>query len=128
VDETHGGNWSGSFRAVLAFNNAINFAAANFRVSDRQTINPQMGTCYLWSPDGSAIAGQGIGATVIDVYSKGALTATQLWTPSGQFAFQGATVAGLNDRAGESLYDVGTRLNVNQNGCLFPTGSSKSHP
>ena len=130
VDETNGGNWSGSFHGVLAFNNAINFASANFSVSGRQTINPQMGTCYLWTPESSAIAGQGIGATIVYQYSKGALTAIQLWTPSGQFAFQGATVAQLNDRAGQSLYDVGTRLNVNQNGCSFPTGSTKSqsHP
>jgi hypothetical protein len=35
------------------------FASANFSVSGRQTINPQMGTCYLWSPESSAIAGQG---------------------------------------------------------------------
>ena len=120
VNESNGGTWSGSFSNVLAYNNAINFAAANLSVSGQQTTNPQMGTCYLWIPASSTIAGQNIGATVVDEYSKGVLTTTKLWTSTGQFAFLGATVPGLNDQAGKSLSDVGARLNVNQNGCELP--------
>jgi hypothetical protein len=104
----------------LAYNNAVNFAAANFSVSGQQTTNPQMGTCYLWAPASSTIAGQNIGASVVDQYSKGVLTAAKLWTSTGQFASQGATVPGLNDQAGQSLSDIGARLNVNQNGCQLP--------
>jgi hypothetical protein len=60
---------------------------------------------------------------VLYEYANGALTNTPLWNANGQFAATGAaTPDGLNRISGQSLFDVGTRLNVNQNGCSFPAG------
>jgi hypothetical protein len=89
----------------------------------------QLGSCVLWVPSsasslkGRASDGGDIGATVLYEYANGALTNTPLWNANGQFAATGAaTPDGLNRISGQSLFDVGTRLNVNQNGCSFPAG------
>ena len=84
-----------------------------------------MGTCYLWLPDASPLKGAGlngadIGATILYRYKNGVLTNVPLWNPTtGEFP-HGALVAGVNDVAGQSLFDVHKRLNVNTNGCSFP--------
>jgi hypothetical protein len=61
-----------------------------------------------------------IGANVLYRYENGTLTTQPLWNPStGEFP-GGAIVAGVNDVAGSSRFDVHKRLNVNTNGCFFP--------
>jgi hypothetical protein len=84
--------------------------------------------CVLWvgssasSLKGAASDGGDIGATILYQYQNGSLTSTPLWTTNGQFAAAGAATAdGLNRIPGKSLSDVGTRLNVNQNSCSFPS-------
>ncbi|MGC9317538.1 MAG: hypothetical protein ACP5KN_05815 [Armatimonadota bacterium] len=82
------------------------------------------GECIVWVPEASGIAGHNAGATagasVIYRYMDGELTDDPLWDPeNGEFP-HGALVAGINDTAGDSLFDVHTRLNVNCNGCTLP--------
>jgi hypothetical protein len=90
--------------------------------------DPGFGPCRLWCPDGAACKGQAsdggdLGATILYGYENGKLTGSPLWDPAtGAFLGAGASVAGLNDAAGSSLFDVSKRLNVNQNGCRFPSG------
>jgi hypothetical protein len=90
-------------------------------------INPQLGACKVWIPDGSPMKGAAddgddVGANVLYRYQNGTLTSQRLWDPaSGSFP-HGALVAGVNDVPGESAFDVHERLNVNTNGCRFPVG------
>lgn len=93
--------------------------------------NPALGTCMIWIPDGSPMKGAGaggadIGANVLYEYSNGVLTSTPLWdtaagATNGKWLKRRTIVAGINDVAGSSLFDVNERLNVNRNGCNFPT-------
>jgi hypothetical protein len=100
---------------------------SNVSVSNPFTAAPtNMGSCYLWIPassnlHGAGSAGSDLGATVLYEYSGGSLTGEPLWsTASGAFR-GGAIAAGVNNVAGSSLFDVQTRLNVNQNGCSYPS-------
>jgi hypothetical protein len=85
------------------------------------------GKCMLWVPDGSNMkhAGAGgadVGANVLRRYRDGALTSERLWdATTGAFPC-GATVAGVNDDPARTCIGVHRRLNVNTNGCAFPTG------
>jgi hypothetical protein len=123
-----GGTWIGGFNFSNAFQNGINQdIQGGLANTNSKTSNPMLGSCYLWIPAGSPLKGAGsggadIGATVLYEYQGGVLTGTPLWTATGAPAFAGAIVPGLNDVAGSSLFDVGGRLNINQNGCSFPTG------
>jgi hypothetical protein len=86
----------------------------------------QMSSCYLWIPSASNLIsadsdGSQIGANVLYEYEGGVLTATPLWSADAGAFRAGAIVAGVNDVAGTSLFDVQTRLNVNQNGCSYPS-------
>ena len=98
------------------------------------TIDPQMGTCYLWVPDASPMKGAGtggsdIGANILYLYDHGVQIATPIWdTSTGALTFCGATVTGLNDSGGNSCNNVHQRLNVNLNGCAFPAGYGSSSP
>ena len=102
-------------------------AISNASVSNPFTGNPGFGNCLLWPPDGSAAATAGVGATILYATEGGTInTGKPLWNSSGQFSlnYRGAIVAGgVNDPAtypGQTLADVGGRLNVNQGGCSFP--------
>lgn len=83
------------------------------------------GECIVFVPEGSNMKGAGkdgedIGANILYRYQGGELTEEPLWDPViGAFP-HGALVEGINDRAGESLFDVHERLNVNTNGCMLP--------
>lgn len=88
----------------------------------------ELAGCVLWvagsasSLKSVASDGGDIGASVLYQYENGELTSTPLWNANGQFAAAGAsTPDGVNRVAGKSLFDVGTRLNVNQNACSFPS-------
>ena len=75
---------------------------------------------------GAGAGGADIGANVLYRYQNGTLTNQPLWDPvTGEFP-HGAIVAGVNDIAGSSLFDVHKRLNVNTNGCPFPAGYASS--
>jgi hypothetical protein len=111
---------------------AYNSAVANFYPALRSQwgthssiTNPGLGTCVAWIPAGSPMKGAAsdggdIGATILYRYVNGVLTKTPLWDPTtGEFP-HGATVKGVNDVAGNSLFDFHKRINVNTNGCSFP--------
>lgn len=82
--------------------------------------------CLAWVPSGSNMKGAGkngadIGANILYRYQDGSLTSQPLWDrTSGAFPC-GAIVAGVNDGS-TSCSNVHTRLNINRNGCDFPTG------
>jgi len=61
-------------------------------------------------------------ANILYQYQGGTLTSNKLWNTDGSPVFTGAIVPGLNDVAGSSLFDIANRLNINKNGCAFPTG------
>jgi hypothetical protein len=121
-----------SFDYTNAFGNTPNFSVSTngFRTHD-STTDPAYGTCKLWQPAGSPMLGAGlggsdIGATILYEYKFGTLQASTsahaLWNSNGTWASCGAIVAGVNDVAGKSCFDVNTRLNVQANGCNLPAG------
>jgi hypothetical protein len=124
--------WSGSH--VRAYNNRLGGfypAPPSYWTNVSTVINPAMGSCVVWVPDGSPLKGAGsdgtdIGATILYRYVNGTLTNQPLWDPvTGEFP-HGAIVSGVNDVPGHSLFDVHRRLNVNTNGCSFPTSYGKN--
>lgn len=88
--------------------------------------DPQLGPCRVYLPDNSPMKGAGkngadIGANVLYRYQDGVLTNIPLWDPTtGKFPC-GSVVTGMNDVPGSSCNDVHQRLNVNTNGCSFPS-------
>lgn len=90
-------------------------------VTNRQNLDPELGTCRVALPPTSPLRGAGldgadIGATIDDRYENGVLTATPLWLDDGAFPC-GAVVPGVNDTPGASCTDVHLRLNVGPGGC-----------
>jgi len=93
--------------------------------------NPALGACTVWIPDGSpmkraGVGGADVGANVLYRYQNGVLTNVALWNKSTGAFPHGALVPGLNNIAGQSLYDVHIRLNINRNGCSFPAAYRNS--
>jgi hypothetical protein len=124
---TSPGSWSGSFDHVDSYGNGVNFSTGSLALTNSLTVNPAFGSCYLWVPATSPLHGAGstgdIGANILYQYVAGSLTGTELWDAStGAPLFEGATVTGLNDVAGNSLFDIANRLNINHNSCAFPAG------
>ena len=99
----------------------------NGRLSDVATSDPGVGSCRLWCPDGAPCKGRGsdgadLGARILYRYENGRLTKKRLWDPdTGAFLSAGGIVQGINDVPGSSLRDLQERLNVNRNGCRFPS-------
>jgi hypothetical protein len=119
--------WSASY--VWAYNNASSSPGlGDGHYSHVFTSDPKLGACKVFIPSGSGPKGAGaggadIGANILYRYQDGVLTNTPLWDPAtGRFPC-GAQVAGINDVAGSSCFDVHTRLNVNTNGCMLPTAA-----
>jgi len=79
----------------------------------------------IWIPEytnmkRAGFNGADIGANILYRYVNGQLTNIPLWNPySGEFP-HGAIVEGINSIEGDSLFDVHTRLNVNNNGTCLP--------
>jgi hypothetical protein len=124
-----GGITSWSVDHSLIYNNRDNTPGlSEAGYANILTVNPNLGTCKVFIPVGSPAKGAGvggadIGANIVYRYQNGALTTTPLWDPtSGRFPC-GAQVAGVNDIAGASCFDVHTRLNVHTNGCTLPTAA-----
>lgn len=89
--------------------------------------NMGSGACYAYVHDDSNLKNQGsgggdIGANVLFRYTNGVLTTDPLWdTVTGEFPY-GAVIAGINNVAGDSLFDIDDRLNINTVNCPFPDG------
>lgn len=64
---------------------------------------------------GAGKNGADIGANILNRYENGILTCQPLWNPATGAFPCGAVVAGINDLAGSSCFDVHERLNVNAN-------------
>lgn len=132
-----GGQYSGfgikqqqawGFDYTNAYGSVLNYNPENDPHFTHATqVNPAMGTCKVWIPANSPMKGAGkngedIGANILYRYESGVLTNQPLWDPvTGEFP-HGAIVPGVNDIAGQSAFDVHTRLNVNCNSCPFPAG------
>jgi hypothetical protein len=95
------------------------------------SVDPQLGACRVFIPDASPMKRKGkggadIGANVLYRYEDGVLTTTPLWDPAtGEFP-HGAVLAGVNDVAGQNVFNVHRRLNVNANGCQLPSWYGRS--
>jgi hypothetical protein len=122
---------SWSLTNVNSYNNYVNYSATSSgqcaNCSNQRSTNPQLGACSVFVPATSPMHGAGsggldIGANALYQYVKGSLTSTPLWLAASGYRFSGcgATVAGVNDQAGTSCFDVQKRLNVNANGCSLP--------
>ncbi|HET7178777.1 MAG TPA: right-handed parallel beta-helix repeat-containing protein, partial [Chryseosolibacter sp.] len=117
-----------------SFGNGSNYTpGSSSKYSNAMSRDPQLGSCKVFIPGSSPMKGAGtdgndIGANVLCRYENGVLTQTQLWNWStGQFPC-GAIVAGVNDKPGESCFDVNKRLNVNANGCTLPANPICKQP
>jgi parallel beta-helix repeat protein len=114
-----------------SFNNALTLGVG-LTSTNQLSADPGLGSCYLWAPassrlKGAAADGGDIGANVVFQYAGGNLTSVPLWdSTTGAPVFRGATVAGLNDVAGASLFDIPNRLNINQNGCSLSGGGNQA--
>ena len=99
-------------------------------LTNTSALDPKLGSCKAWIPDGSPLkgAGQGgadIGANILYAYENGVLTNKKLWDPTtNKFAFQGAVIPGVNDASQGSVLDtIGARLGIGAaNGCAYPAG------
>lgn len=117
---------------TIAYSPSSDPASAAQTLSNTSTAAHGMGTCKAWVPAGAAGKGAGtggsdIGATILYRYVNGALTTVPLWDPvAGEFPHGAFTQDGVNNVAGESLFDFHTRININMNGCPFPAGYGES--
>jgi hypothetical protein len=68
----------------------------------------------------AGVNGDYIGARILYRYVNGTQLAQPLWDPATGAFPCGAVVAGVNDGATRCT-NVHTRLNVNTNGCAFPS-------
>ncbi|HWB77350.1 MAG TPA: right-handed parallel beta-helix repeat-containing protein [Nannocystaceae bacterium] len=88
-------------------------------------IGLSLGQCVVYIPEDSTMHGRGedgadIGANILMRTEDGVVTDTPLWDPmTGAFPC-GDFAAELNNRPGDSCFDVHERLNVRQNGCELP--------
>lgn len=118
--------WSGD--RIISTGNGTNYSPSlPSNWTNAQTASHNMGTCKVWVPEGAAGKGAGsggsdIGANILYRYVDGVLTDVPLWdTRTGEFPHGDADLDGTNRVDGESIHDVHLRLNVNTNGCIFPT-------
>ncbi|MEQ1679894.1 MAG: hypothetical protein ABL950_04740 [Nitrospira sp.] len=122
--------WSGS--EINSYNNRYVISPTPpARWTQITTTNPALGACIAWIPAGSTMKGGGIGgadigANVLYRYENGVLTNVPLWNRTTGAFPHGALVPGLNNIAGQSLYDLHIRLNINRNGCSFPVAYRSS--
>jgi hypothetical protein len=104
---------------AVAYGNATNvIPAGSANYTHMLSVDPKMTGPYAFIPSTSALKGAGkdgndIGANVLYRYQNGVLTTQPLWdATSGAFPC-GAIIAGVNDVAGSSCYDINVRLNIN---------------
>ena len=122
--------WSGS--EINSYNNRYHVnPTPPAKWAQVTTANPALGACVAWIPAGSLMKGAGIGgadigANILYRYQNGVLTSVPLWNRTTGAFPHGALVPGLNNIAGQSLYDLHARLNINRNGCSFPSAYRSS--
>lgn len=125
---------TGNFDHLAFYANTAISSGATLANTNSLSSNP-LPNCIAWIPSSSALHGVASdsgdeGANVLYEYVNGTLGSNALWSvskcASGQtscFVGQGAIFAGLNDQiGGKSLFDIGGRLNINQNSCSWPSG------
>ena len=135
--------WAGVFSGTTAFSPSS--ADGRWGGTASSATNPALGSCSVYIPSGSPMQGAGaggadIGATVLYKYEGGLQQVSsgpnQLWDPTqtgtrrmeakrasgGNGGWAGAIIAGVNDIAGSSLFDVNTRLGFVVGGCPNPPG------
>lgn len=118
-------SWLLNYNLSYSYSSVYDPALPHKNIRNAIVSNPNMGTCYAWVPDDSPLKKRAAGKTdpgarILYRYNKGSLTSTPLWNrTTGKFP-HGAIIAGVNDKAGMSAFDVHTRLNINTKGCLFP--------
>jgi hypothetical protein len=124
VTEQQEGGWN--INHSNAYSNLRDYSpGSSVNLTNSTTVNPALGGCIVWIPDGSPMKragadGADVGANILYRYENGRLTTSPLWGVGiGEFP-RGALVSGVNDVAGQSAFDVHQRLNVNINGCAFP--------
>jgi Right handed beta helix region len=117
-----------TFSSPNSHANALNYyPSSSTRLVNAKSVEALLGTCRVWIPDASPMkktgtGGKDIGTNLLYRYQNGVLTKVPLWNQSTGAFPHGALVPGLNNVAGQSLFDVHKRLNVNTNGCSFPAG------
>lgn len=117
-----------SINSPNSFKNTRNYnPSGSSRWVAPKSLDPFLGTCKVWIPNTSSmkragVGGKDIGANIVYRYQNGILTNVRLWDPTTGAFPQGVLISGINTVAGKSLFDVHRRLNVNTNGCPFPTG------
>lgn len=126
VDQQQGGgsiDHVNTYGTVTPFNST---GGSTTTFTNATTTDPNLGSCLAWIPDGTPMKTADIGANVLYEYdTNGSPTTVGLWnTSTGAFVKTGASVTGLNDSAGSSLFDIQDRLNINKNGCSFPSSYS----
>ncbi len=118
-------SWNGSH--LNSYRNAGYTPVSSSRLTAIKKIDPNLGSCIAWIPSSSPMkragaSGKDIGANVLYRYKNGVVTTERLWDKAtGRFPC-GAIVSGVNNIAGNSCNDVHVRLNINRNGCVFPSG------
>ena len=111
-----------------SFGNETDFSADSENAVMHGNVDPGLGPCYVYIPDGSpmrgaGISGRDIGANVIYRTVDGRLTDEPLWDPATGAFPCGAVVPGVNDVAtlgDDACSTVHERLNIGTNGCPAP--------
>lgn len=116
---------------LCSFGHKKNYGPGTETRKNSLEIDPKLGSCVLFIPEGSPMKGAGkngadIGANVLYRYENGVLTDKPLWDPkSGSFP-HGAVIVGINGKAGSSCFDVHKRLNVSAG--TLPAGYGGGRP
>ena len=120
--------------SVNSFNNLYDyFPLVSNNYLNKQSNDPQLGSCLVYIPDSSPMKGAGlngedIGANILYRYQDGMLTNEPLWDlVTGAFPC-GAIIPDVNDIPGSSCFDVHERLNVNVSSCPYPSGYGDTSP
>ena len=93
-------------------------------VVDPVNVDPELGGCLVYLPDGSPLRGAGadgadIGANVLYRYRDGVATDVPLWDREGRFPCFGV-VEGVNDDPATSCIGIHERLEVGTDDCPLP--------
>ncbi len=129
------------YQFLVEYSNAWNNAAGNYRpiepiddddgnIRRSMSVEPtgmglEPSQAIVFVPEGSNMKGAGkdgadIGANLLYRYVDGGLTEEPLWDPTTGAFPHGALVQGINDVAGDSLFDLHTRLNIGGSGAPLP--------
>lgn len=122
-------NEPGGFTLDSANAGSYNVNTSQGKITNQKNVDPKLGGCLIYIPDGSPMKGAGaggkdIGANVLYQYVNGKETTEPLWdVATGRLRFCGPVIAGVNDSgAGHSCTDVHQRLHVGTSDCPFPQG------